>query len=99
MRCNSPHPKEPSTVPHPFTVASDGFSLNAAVARVCRARARGHRAAVSLCHRAAFGRPALALERLSSNSAGQVVYQLKTPYQHGTTHFVFEPLDFVLLIP
>ena len=35
-------------------------------------------------------RPALALERLSSNGAGQMVYQLKTSYRDGTTHFVFE---------
>jgi hypothetical protein len=28
-------------------------------------------------------RPALALERLSTNAAGQVVYQLKTPYRDG----------------
>jgi hypothetical protein len=26
---------------------------------------------------------------------GQVCYQLKTPYRDGTTHVVFEPLDFV----
>ena len=40
-------------------------------------------------------RPALALERLSQNAAGQVVYTLKTPYRDGTTHVVFEPLDFM----
>jgi len=40
-------------------------------------------------------RPALALERLSTNRAGQVIYQLKTPYRDGTTHYVFEPLDFL----
>ena len=33
----------------------------------------------------------LELPRLSTNGARQEVYQLKTPYQNGTTHFVFEP--------
>ena len=45
--------------------------------------------------RSAGGRPALALERLSQNGAGQVVYELKTPYRDGTTHMVFEPMDFM----
>jgi hypothetical protein len=40
-------------------------------------------------------RPALALERLSTNGAGPVAYQLKTPYRDGTTHFVFEPVEFL----
>jgi hypothetical protein len=40
-------------------------------------------------------RPALALERLSTNEVGHVVYQLKAPHHDGTTHFVFEPLDFL----
>jgi hypothetical protein len=43
-------------------------------------------------------RPALALERLSTNGAGQVVYQLKTPYRDGTTHFVFEPIEFLVRV-
>ena len=38
-------------------------------------------------------RPDLALERLSTNGAGQVVYRLKTPYRDGTTHLVFEPIE------
>ena len=32
---------------------------------------------------------------MSQNAAGQVVYALKTPYRDGTTHVVFEPLDFL----
>lgn len=31
----------------------------------------------------------------STNGAGQVVYQPKTPYRDGTTHFVFEPIEFL----
>ena len=26
---------------------------------------------------------------------GQVRYELKTPYRNGTTHVIFEPLDFI----
>jgi hypothetical protein len=40
-------------------------------------------------------RPALCLERLSTNGAGQVVYQLKNPYRDGTTHILFSLADFV----
>jgi len=59
-----------SSVPKPFTVARDGFSLNAAVACAPHQRDRIER----LCRY--ITRPALALERLSTNGAGQVVYQL-----------------------
>jgi hypothetical protein len=78
-----------SSVPKPFTVARDGFSLNAAVVCAPHQRDRIER----LCRY--ITRPALALERLSTNGAGQVVYQLKTPYRDGATHFVFEPLEFL----
>jgi hypothetical protein len=33
-------------------------------------------------------RPAIANERLQLNRAGDVVLQLKSPYQDGTTHIV-----------
>jgi len=59
-----------SSVPRSFTVARDGFSLNAAVACAPHQRDRIER----LCRY--ITRPALALERLSTNEAGQVVYQL-----------------------
>lgn len=35
------------------------------------------------------------LERLSLTPNGNVRYQLKTPYRDGTTHVIFEPLDFI----
>jgi hypothetical protein len=82
-------PAATSSVPKPFTVARDGFSLNAAVACAPQQRERIER----VCRY--ITRPALALERLSTNGAGQVVYQLKTPYRDGTTHFVFEPIEFL----
>lgn len=33
--------------------------------------------------------------RLSLTAGGHVRYQLKTPYRDGTTHVLFEPLDFL----
>ena len=33
--------------------------------------------------------------RLSLTSNGNIRYQLKTPYRDGTTHVIFEPLDFI----
>ena len=33
--------------------------------------------------------------RLSLTPNGNVRYQLKTPYRDGTTHVIFEPLDFI----
>ena len=40
-------------------------------------------------------RPVLANERLKLNGAGDVVLQLKSPYQDGTTHIVMSPLEFM----
>jgi hypothetical protein len=40
-------------------------------------------------------RPAVSEKRLSLAPNGNVRYQLKTPYREGTTHVVFEPLDFI----
>jgi hypothetical protein len=40
-------------------------------------------------------RPAIANERLKRNGAGQVVLQLKSAYQDGTTHSVMSPLEFM----
>ena len=40
-------------------------------------------------------RPAVSEKRLSLTANGNVRYQLKTPYRDGTTHVIFEPLDFI----
>jgi len=40
-------------------------------------------------------RPAITEPRLSLTPSGNVRYQLKTPYRDGTTHVIFEPLDFM----
>ena len=37
----------------------------------------------------------LSEKRLSLTANGNVRYQLKTPYRDGTTHVIFEPLDFI----
>ena len=42
-----------------------------------------------------IARPAVATQRLSLTAQGQVRYQLKTPYRDGTTHVLFEPVDFI----
>ena len=49
--------------------------------------------AVQFKHR--FSRPAVAEKRLSLTPNGDIRYQLKTPSRDGTTHVIFEPLDFV----
>ena len=66
-----------------------GFSLHAGVATKAHERDKLER----LCRHVA--RPAVSTQRLSLTRNGQVRYELKTPYANGTTHVVFEPLDFI----
>ena len=66
-----------------------GFSLHAGVA----ARAHERKKRERLCRYVA--RPAVSEKRLALTSNGNVRYQRKTPYRDGTTHVVFEPLDFI----
>ncbi|HYQ71011.1 MAG TPA: transposase, partial [Gammaproteobacteria bacterium] len=66
-----------------------GFSLHAGVAAACHERQKLER----LCRY--ITRPAIAEPRLSLTPSGNVRYQLKTPYRDGTTHVIFEPLDFI----
>ena len=40
-------------------------------------------------------RPAVSMKRVSLTRNGQVRYALKTPWRNGTTHVIFEPLDFM----
>ena len=40
-------------------------------------------------------RPAVSSERLSLTPQGLIHSRLKAPYRDGTTHVVFEPLDFI----
>jgi len=73
----------------PGTEQVAGFSLHAGVA----ARANEREKLERLCRY--ITRPAVSEKRLSLTEAGQVKYELKTPYRDGTTHVFFEPLDFM----
>ena len=66
-----------------------GFSLHAGVATRAHERKKLER----LCRYIA--RPALSTERLSLTCNGRLRYELKTPWRNGTTHVIFEPLDFI----
>jgi hypothetical protein len=66
-----------------------GFSQHAGVA----AKAQERRKLERLCRY--ISRPAVSEKRLSLTTSGNIRYQLKTPYQDGTTHVIFEPLDFI----
>lgn len=66
-----------------------GFSLHAGVATKTRERKKLER----LCRYIA--RPAVSEKRLAITSRGMVRYELKTPYRDGTTHVIFEPVDFM----
>jgi hypothetical protein len=66
-----------------------GFSLHAGVA----ARADERKKLERLCRY--ISRPAVSEKRLAITPNGNVRYQLKTPYRDGTTHVIFEPLDFI----
>lgn len=66
-----------------------GFSLHAGVAAKAKERNKLER----LCRY--ISRPALSTRRLSLTRGGLVRYELKTPYNDGTTHVLFQPLDFI----
>lgn len=66
-----------------------GFSLHAGVSAKAHQRDKVER----LCRYIA--RPAISTHRLERLPDGTLSYELKTPYKNGTTHVVFEPLDFI----
>ncbi len=66
-----------------------GFSLHAGVVAQAWERSKLER----LCRY--ITRPAVSEKRLSLTPSGNIRYQLKTPYSDGTTHVIFEPLDFI----
>ncbi len=66
-----------------------GFSLHAGVA----AKAHETKKLERLCRY--ISRPAISEQRLSLTPGGKIRYELKTPYRDGTTHVIFEPLDFI----
>ncbi len=66
-----------------------GFSLHAGGA----ARADERKKLERLCR--SIARPAVSEKPLSLTAHGNLRYQLKTAYRDGTTHVIFEPLDFI----
>ncbi len=66
-----------------------GFSLHAGLMAEAYQRDKLER----LCRYIA--RPAVSEKRLSLLDDGRIRYELKTPYRDGTTHVIFEPLDFL----
>ena len=66
-----------------------GFSLHAGVATKVHQWKKLER----LCRYIA--RPAISEKRLSLTGQSKVRYELKTRYRDGTTHVIFEPLDFI----
>ena len=83
-------PPKPDLPPGSERVAKlGGFSLHAGVAAKAHQRDKLER----LCRY--ISRPAVSEKRLSLTSTGKVRYELKTPYRNGTTHVIFEPLDFI----
>ncbi|MGH7261640.1 MAG: transposase, partial [Nitrospiraceae bacterium] len=70
-------------------VNEQGFSLHAEVC--CAAHQR--KKLEHLCRY--ITRPAIANKRLKRTRAGDVVLQLKSPYNDGTTHIVMSPLEFM----
>jgi ribosomal protein S27E len=66
-----------------------GFSLHAGVAVQPHERKKLEH----LCRYVV--RPAISEQRLALTRDGRVRYELKTAYRGGTTHVIFEPLDFM----
>ncbi len=66
-----------------------GFSLYASVVAEPHRRDKPER----LCRY--ISRPAVSEKRLALTPNGKIRYQLKTPCRDGTTHVLFEPLDFI----
>jgi len=66
-----------------------GFSLHAGVCAEVHQRDKLER----LCRY--ITRPAVSEQRIAFTPSGHIRYELKTPYRDGTTHIIFDPLDFI----
>ncbi len=79
-------------IDEPFTTRAGnvaGFSLHAGVVAKAHERDKLER----LCRY--ITRPAVSEKRLSLTEHGQLRYSLNNPWRDGTTHVIFEPLDFI----
>ena len=79
----------PTSDPEECVGKVDGFSLHADVAT----KAHGRKKLERICRY--ITRPPVSEQRLTTTRNGMVRYALKTPYRDGTTHIIFEPLDFI----
>jgi len=79
----------PASDPQEWIGKVDGFSLHAGVAAKAHERKKLER----ICRYIA--RPPVSEQHLSITRNGRVRYELKTPWRDGTTHVIFEPLDFI----
>ena len=71
-----------------------GFSLPAGVAcQSNQVKKLGRPGSVPLCRY--ITRPAIAEQRLSVASNGNVIVALKTPYDHGTSYVVLSPMGLI----
>ena len=66
-----------------------GFSVHAGVG----IRADDRKGLERLLHYTA--RPPVSMDRLEQLPDGRLSYRLKTPWRNGTTHVIFEPLEFL----
>ena len=80
---------DPGDSPNDSVGKVAGFSLHAGVA----IRAGERKKLEKLCRY--ISRSAVSEKRLSITTNGNVRYQLKRPYRDGTTHVIFDPLDFM----
>lgn len=82
-------PEQPQKPPNGLVAQAAGFSFHAGVSARAEQRWKRER----LCRY--ITRPAISEQRLSVTSGGDIRYELKKPYRDGTTHVIFEPLDFL----
>jgi hypothetical protein len=81
-----------ATASGPLQVQLEGFDLHAGRAVSAQHAADRQRLEALLRYCA---RPPISDERLRFDADGNVVLQLKTPWHDGSTHVVYDPLDFV----
>lgn len=82
-------PEQPVEAPPSLVAQTAGFSLHAGVSARAEQRWKRER----LCRY--ISRPAVSEQRLSLTRNGDIRCQLKTLYRDGTTHVIFEPMDFL----
>jgi hypothetical protein len=85
----TPSPRGRSAPPPALCVHQDGFSMHAAVLVPADDRTRLEHLARYLL------RPPIASERLSLDERGRIQLRLRKAFRDGTTHLIFNPLEFI----